>query len=252
MKIDFIEDPPKTFQYWNIEPGERGRVLVRYEDKDPAWLETIPPEAQTGKVLLFTTTFDGKKPLWDNYLESSIYVVLAGLSTHYLSGGRDPALLNYIADPGKPPSVALPEGRPFVAYALVPGRGRNVAPPKKGNRLAFPEAQAPGNYIVEGVAGAGKRQRVAAFSVNLPPGEADVSPLAPGVIRDVFGPDALLPVTHDTNMRNLIQGFWREPVRLLPIVMLLVLILLAAEGLLGNLFYRKEGKMQDGGSASSP
>jgi len=244
--IDFIRFPRGAFQYWEVEPFREAQVLVRYADEKnrPALLE-LPPDPKInrqGKVLLFTTPLDVRTPRWNNYLESltSFYIVLTGLSTNYLAGDMERLTLNFTTDQPRPPYWTLAPGKSYVGYQLNgPGLRRDLGPPEKDNVLDFPDAKTPGNYILDGLLRGGVKERVGAFSLNLPAREGDLSRLEEGVIEDVFGTGSVLPVDHTTEARELLKGSRNEPLRLLPILMLAMLFLLAGENLLANLFYRR-------------
>jgi hypothetical protein len=59
-------------------------------------------------------------------------------------------------------------------------------------------------------------------------------------IEGLFGAGAVVPVGRRGRLIEALQGHWDQPVELLPSLLLLLLVLLAAENLLGNLFYRRE------------
>jgi hypothetical protein len=247
VRIDFIAEARYAFQHWQTELNPGGQVLVRYDMPDrPALLE-LPPDAtknRFGKVLLFTTPLDGKEPVWTNYLENvtSFYTVLTGLATSYLAGDLKDMKLNF---DGGDPIWPLPAGKGFAGYALTgPGVRRDILPPDKDSQLRFPEARAPGNYKLDAIGGPG-RERLGAFSVNLPPSEGSLARLPSAALESVFGPGSVLSIGPTSDMKDVLRGYRSEPLRLLPYLMLAILLLLACENLLGNLFYRKEGRAEE-------
>ena len=56
----------------------------------------------------------------------------------------------------------------------------------------------------------------------------------------MFGPSSVVPVRQRARLGEALQGHWDQPLELLPWLLLLLLVLLALENLLGNLFYRRE------------
>jgi hypothetical protein len=237
---DFIKLPRGATYYWNVEPGKEGvSVLVRYADdkKRPALLERRFPGE--GKVLLFTTRLDaGQQPRWNNYMDAgtSFCVVLPGLTTAYLAGDAAAARLNFVTGQGVP-EVRLPLGARAPAYTVEgPGILETVPAGGRPNVLEVRQATAPGNYVVEDPA----RNPVGAFSVNMPPEESVLTRVPALEVEALFGAGAVVPVNRRGRLIEALQGHWDQPVELLPSLLLLLLMLLAAENLLGNLFYRRE------------
>src|SRR5262249_3080646 len=77
------------------------------------------------------------------------------------------------------------------------------------------------------------------FSVNVPPEESNLTQVPPEQIEALLGPKAVLPVGHNINFRDALQGHWSQPVELLAYLMNGLLLFLAVENLLANKFYRK-------------
>jgi hypothetical protein len=236
---DFIKLPRTATYYWDVGPGPGGAaVLVRYADdrKRPALLER---RLGGGRVLLFTTRLDaGQQPRWNNYMETatSFCVVLPGLATACLAGDAEAARLNFTSGRGVP-EVRLPLVGRAPAYTVQgPGVLETVPANPGRNVLAVKEAVAPGNYVVEDPG----RARLGAFSVNMPAEEALLTRVPAGEIEALFGRGAVVPVGQRARLSEALQGHWDQPLDLLPALLLLLLVLLAAESLLGNLFYRRE------------
>ena len=110
------------------------------------------------------------------------------------------------------------------------------------NDLVLKQAVTPGNYVLEGVKGNEAVQRVAAFSVNMPPEESDLTRVPPAEIEALFGPAAIVGLDRRLPIRDALQeqGHWNEPIELFPFLMVLLLLMLALENLLANKFYKRE------------
>lgn len=238
---DFIQIPRRANYYWQMQPEkENSATLVSYAnaDKTPALLERTFPSKQ-GKVLLFSTRLERNiDPAWSNYLndDSSFIVVLPGLTTDYLSGDSDAVQFNFIS--GKEvPYVALPADLQAQFFLLRgPGMLDRVPRPTDTTVLQFKNVTKPGNYILED----SERNTIAGFSVNVLPEESILRAVPIAQIEDVLGAKAVMPLTHDMRVNAILQGKLQEPVELFPWLMLALLVFLACENLLANLFYRRQ------------
>lgn len=243
---DFVVYPRLAFRYWQVEPRQgEPSTLVAYTDKQasPALLEgTFDRKKVKGKLLLFTTPLDGREPRWNNYLETvtSFYPVIAQLTARYLAGDEEEALFNFVCGQAVP--VALPPAPRYPIYTLRgPGLGAaESAVPRNENQneVLLQQATTPGNYTLVG----GNNQRVAAFSLNVAPGESNLTKTTVDQIEALFDAGAVVPVGHSVSLRDALQGQWGQPVELLPWLLLVVLVALAVENFLANKFYRREAE----------
>ncbi len=240
-RVDFVKVQRRADRYWQVEPNKKGAdVLIRYEGKahSPAILESRPGGNTRGKVLLFTTPLDARQG-WNNYMEedSSFCVILPHLTMRYLAGSAAGMVLNFQS--GQPVVVPLPLAGRHPPYSVDGPRledgDATLEPPASENLLRVKGAVRPGNYPVTDK----DRNRIAAFSVNVPPLECDLSRVPPEQIAVLFGPDSLLPLDARANLLEALRSHWSRPRELLPWVLVALLFLLAAEALLANRFYRR-------------
>jgi hypothetical protein len=235
---DFITFPRLAVRSWDVKPGPAGVAVVRYADekKRPALLER---RLGAGRVLLFTTRLDtGQRPHWNNYLEhgTSFCVVLPWLATAYLAGDMDDPQMNFLAGEGVPQVRLTLAGR-APSYTLQgPGILETVPAPAGLNVLTLKQAIVAGNYAVEDP----ERNRVGAFSVNVPHEEGNLARVPTEEIEALFGRGALVPVGRGGRLSAALEGHWDQPLDLLPWLLVMLLVALALESLLGNLFYRRE------------
>src|SRR5262249_42648475 len=103
------------------------------------------------------------------------------------------------------------------------------------NELRIGQALMPGNYLLVG----GNDEWRTGFSMNVPPEESNLTQVPVPEIEKLFGPGSVLPVGHNINFKDALQGHWSQPVELLPWLMILLLLVLAVENLLANKFYRR-------------
>jgi hypothetical protein len=248
--VDFLrpEYLPRAFRYWEAAPAEEDAkgVIVTYADdrQRPALVERTVGQ---GRVLLFTTGFDGRRdqnddPWWNNYLASSFYPVLVNEAVRYLAGDAEEPGLNYLC--GQPVLVVLPAGPRSHLYTLQgpPGvAGANVPRADEQKQLQITQATAPGNYTVLDANG----RPVTGFSVNVRPEECQLTrdPELVKKIEAVLGPESVLAVGHTASLHEALQQHWRQPLELLPGLMIALLLVLALENLLANKFYRKPAEV---------
>jgi hypothetical protein len=247
---DLIRSPRRAAIIWDVKPVPKGGVpIVHYaEPKKHAalWERQFDKEkSRMGRVLLFTTTFDEKRePAWNDYLTApTFYVVIAALATQYLTGDTEEPKLNFLS--GRPPLVRLPVSRKsIISYTLHgPGDSISVNAAEEQNDLLLKQVVTPGNYALEALKGNdAPGQRLAAFSVNMPAEESDLTRVPPAEIESLFGTAAIVGIERRLPIREALaeQGHWNEPIELFPFLMVLLLLVLALENLLANKFYKRE------------
>jgi hypothetical protein len=239
-QVDFTSSPRRVWAFWNVVPADESFVKIRYMEtaqnraQSPAVLER---PIGAGKVVQFTTPLDIRTPAWNNYLETgvSFYVVLNGLMVKHLTGELEPVRINFLLGREE---ASLPTR--FLAgrggLSLRGPESGPVAIDAKSPRVAFPLATSPGNFQVVDT----NKTVVAAFSMNLPSDEIDLTPLAAAEIENVLGANVRVAADRQADLKQLLQGRLSEPVELFPILMVALLLMLAVENLLSNRFYRSE------------
>jgi hypothetical protein len=241
---DFVRVPRRAYRYWQVHPGKQAHVLVRYAGRagHAAVLETLFKRSQaTGRVILLTTAMDDEQG-WNNYLatDSSFAPLFPLHIMRYLAGSLSETQLNF--ESGQPVEVPLPRGKRALPFT-VEGPDLEDAPatlnPDKGDRLLRVRGAVwPGNYpIYDNDRGGGA---VARFSVNLPPGENDLTPVATEEVAALFGPGALVPVGSDANLLDALRDQWNRPLEFFRWFLILVVLFLVGESFLANKFYRRE------------
>jgi hypothetical protein len=240
--VDFLRPEllPRALHYWEVSPDEKAAAVVAYAvaDRHPALVERA---AGQGRVLLFTTGMDGKrvkdKPYWNNYLESSFYLVLANQAVAYLTGDAELPTLNYLA--GQAVTIPLPVSPRFPIYTLrgpgITGSDTTLQRGEDVNQLQVTKAAVPGNFEVLD----GEGNPCAGFSLNFRPEECQLARVPKESIEAVLGADSVLPLDRAASFRQALQGHWRQPVELFPALMLLVLAVFVLENFLANKFYQR-------------
>ncbi len=233
------ETRPRARHFWKVKPDATTQVLARYADKEnsPALLEhRLGP----GRVILFTTALDHhlvKNLHANNYFGSRSWfgAVLIVLSTGYLAGDADTPNFNYLC--GQTVTVPAPASATPLFTLIGPGITDVRVPRARGeNVLRITQAVLPGNYAVFDP---DTRQRIASFSLNLPPEETQLDRVPVEQIESLLGSGSVLTVDYKTSLADALHGHWQEPLELFPLLMIVLLIVLAVENLLANKFYRR-------------
>jgi hypothetical protein len=242
-RVDFQEPAflPRVSRYWRTNPLEgKGFAIVNYvardNDKaDPALLERT---LGRGHVLLFTTALDGRRPLWNNYLTSSFYLVLANKAVGYLAGDLEERSLNLQI--GEVVTIDATAAAHQPIYILQgPGlSGAEASVPRavgQDRLLIQTMNMSPGNFQLLDSSGG----QVAAFSLNARSEESQLGRVPVEQIEALLGKDAVLSIGRNDSLPSKLQGRFHQPVELFPWLMILLLLALAVENLLANRFYRR-------------
>ena len=104
-------------------------------------------------------------------------------------------------------------------------------------RFGPPRTNTPGNYTLTGP-NPDWREGV---SLDIPADESTLDKVPVEGIEDVTGAGSVIPVGRDLDLKEALEGTdtLRTPVELFPWLLILVLLLLAVEGLVANRFYRR-------------
>jgi hypothetical protein len=236
---------PAVSRHWLVDPvrrddkeGVASAVIASYAGKEggPALVER---RLGKGKVVQLTVPLSGRELAdrrpWHNYWSGSSFgVQLAHECCRHLAGGVAAVDLNFVC--GQVPSVTLAGA---VGPLTLDGPGLTASEKTmaaKDGRLTLPQATTPGNFLVLG-AGADKRV-LAGFSVNAPAEEGRLERVPKEDIEAVLGPASVATVPRKVPLRQALPGATEPPHELLPYLLLLVVLLIAGEGVLANRFYR--------------
>ena len=247
--VDFYAGVPSAaYRYWEVTPTA-STVIASYDDRarHPALLETaFDPARVHGHVVLFTTPFDQAhlapgptgRGHWTNYLQNSFGLVLGQRVMAYLAGDASSPHFDYSC--GQVVTLPLPPSPRFPTYVLKgPGIGASGSPIKRSeheSQLTIRDAAQPGNYEVSGADG----KPTGGFSMNIDREESDLTQIPPSEIEALFGPGSVMRMTPKANLRDALQSRWSQPLELFPWLLMILVLVLAAENLLANRFYRED------------
>jgi hypothetical protein len=245
--VEAVKNPRKAWRYWELEPAANSVVVMNYNDADerakrrPAILEK-QVGAAGGKVLLFATRYDpqyDRNESWNDIWQDVTWAVaFPHQLLVYLAGSASDANFNYTTGEAIP--VPIPKSATAVTKLQITGPGvtardAEIDLGEKQVEVRLPSARTgmAGNFRI--LAGSARE----GFSLNPPGRESDLTKADVPPIEAVCGPNSVIPVEKTVSFRDLIESKFNQPVDLFPWLVILVLILIALEGVIANRFYRR-------------
>jgi hypothetical protein len=248
--------PRRAKKYWDVKKAAEASAIVYYNDSEdsakrrPAVLERGVPDPNDknkikGRVILLTTRMDTQPGGhgWNDYWETDAtwFAVLPWLLERYLAG--DSADANFNHPTGQQVRVPLPKGgvpRGIKVVIEGPGITGENQLMEAGDRqielqVGAPRTNLPGNFKLS--VDAVKWED--GFSLNVPPEESTLEKAPVESIEELTGKDSVVPLDKNRDLRDAIAGGGKHPIDLFPWLLIAVLLLLAAEGLVANRFYRR-------------
>ena len=238
---DFADAVPwaafPVFKYWELEAGaDAAHVVATFASGQPALVERV---IGAGRVLMMTTSVSD--PAYDdpwNLLPTAPdpwpFLVLANGIAGYLSGASD-AQLNYQA--GQSVLLALSPEEQTTSYVLsMPGTSAVRQSLTPGQRdLSIASTDALGNYRVRAGGEEGRLDR--GFSVNAPAELSRLERVAAEKIAESLGKERVR-VARTQEEIEVRVGLGRVGRELFPTLIVVLALVLGAEQLLANRFYR--------------
>lgn len=226
-----------VFRYWELDALPQGvNVVIPYRDGRPALLER---PVGSGRVLIMTTPISDRpdRDPW-NLLpvgEAWPFVILANQMLSYLVGSADEQL-NYLA--GQAVVLRLDRQSPRTPYVVtLPNDEKVLQSPDAGKgTLTFSSADRAGNYRVQ--AGGESSGVDRGFSVNLAPDQTDLSRLAEDRLQPLFGKNEFRLVRSEDQLDRAVSTA-RVGREMFPLLILLVAMILGAEQVVANRFYKE-------------
>lgn len=225
-----------VLEYWQLGPLAKGAdVVVPLSDGRPALVER---PVGKGRALTMTTPVsdDTNRAPW-NYLPAGDawpFMVLVNEMLAYLVGASEEQL-NYYA--GQTAVLALdPQSARRTFVVTAPGDVTfPVTADARQDLLVVSGPEQPGNYRVQSGGGAGAVDR--GFSVNLRPEQTLLDRLTPDDLAAMLGPGQFrLARAREEIDRDISLG--RVGQELFPYLIVLVALVLGAEHVVANRFYR--------------
>jgi hypothetical protein len=234
-----------VFRYWQLDRLAVGAsVIVPYNDDRPAILER-PMGA--GKVITMTTPVSdwADEQPWNllPFGEAWPFLITANQIMLYLVGSTD-AQLNYFA--GQVAMLPLDRQAPRGNY-LISEPPKDALKPQEATKYPIPidlqrnvltvtATAQPGNYQAQAGGEQGGVSR--GFSVNVAPEQTQLTRLPKDKLKELFGPfEYRLAQNLDQLDRQISTA--RVGRELFPLLILIVALVLGAEHVLANKFYKQ-------------
>ena len=239
-----LADVP-VFRHAAVNPRD-GRAVLSFEDKSPALLERVIAGPRSGKVLMWTTNL-ARKPTdaaldpthWNDLPDNWTFFELIDKTVPYLSGVAN-RRLTYEA--GEDVALPLDPARRFTSFTVKDPDGKvsdRLGQPagNSGLTIVAPAMVGPWTVSAAGPDAAGPG-RDFGFSVNYAKGEDQLGTLAEAELKTLFpGKDAFQLAVDTAGLAAKVkQG--RIGFEIFPWVMMVILVLVTAESMLANRFYK--------------
>ncbi|MFM7055631.1 MAG: BatA domain-containing protein [Planctomycetota bacterium] len=220
---------------WAVEPATDSSLLLSFTGPNlrPALLER---RVGQGRCLMFTSAMDnltdgGSK--WNNFAAEWSFVALLEKLMLHMAGGSE-FRRNFLA--GELIELPLPADQRFQQYLMQrPGLAQTrgaIEPAAK--TLLIDDARELGHYSVRPFESAANFS--AAFAVNLPGAETDLTRIPPEQLQAVFDSDRAAVIRSPEELQQVVRT-GRIGVEVFPVLLGLLLLLLSAEHLMANHFY---------------
>jgi hypothetical protein len=244
---DFFErTPPYTRGFWKVEEGGRERMIVAYNDapdpdtRSPAIMESSVNGR--GKVYQFTVPLALGSQQYHNYATTWFGFVLINEAVRTLTGDSEDQIFN--SNTGLQVLVKWPttEAKPDATYILSgPDVSAADASVRRDASQAYfrfgaEKSTAAGSFTLASEDGKWSD----GFSLNVPVEESNLDRLPPEPILELFGPETIFTADKKLPLKDILGGKFTQPIELFPFLMILLLLVLAAENWMGNKFYRRK------------
>jgi hypothetical protein len=256
-ELDALLAQVPVYRYWPVTPSQGARTLLTFRDNAPALLERTIPGPKTGHVLLWTTPLSRRpdresEGAWNEFpiTEWGFFYLVGVQTVPYLSGASNQHL---IYDAGQDVVLNLDPAWPFKNYTVEgPAQGPDTQSsdrlsPGANHALVIVAPQQIGQWRV--TAREEGAQATLGFSVNPPLSESVFTPLQERDLDALFAQAQHKLANDSQSLAHAVHDI-RIGREVFPWLMILILILVTAENLLANRFYR-ESKPRAAVGASS-
>jgi hypothetical protein len=255
-KLDEQFAVTQVYRYWKLTPHEASRPLLNFADGAPALVERTFRGARTGRVLLWSTPLarrpDRKdRAAWNEFPSTEAgrwaFPVVMNLTVPYLAGATSEPL-NFEA--GEDVTLALKPDARYQDFRVTGPDQKTTerfSPPAAGESLKITAPQHVGQWTVAAV-GADNQETKLGFSLNPPRSESSPTRLEAADLDSMFGKEGYVLADDPQSLEKLIDVV-RVGHEIFPWLMMLILMLVTAESVLANTFYKEAAAPADAAKA---
>ncbi|MEX0712220.1 MAG: BatA domain-containing protein [Pirellulales bacterium] len=234
-----------VYRHWQLEPVEQAAAVLNYSNNRPAVLERVVGK---GRALTMTTPVEARDVSDDNRwnrlpvgFEPWPFVMLMDQMFQYLVGSTD-GRLNYAA--GETAVLRIASGRQFSTYLVTTPRGDSFRQSADASEqsIVITGTERPGNYRVRAGGASGGIDR--GFSVNIPAEASDLTRLDEQQLKQIWG-DADFRLARNREQIDREVNTGRVGRELFGLLIAVVALVLSAEHVLSNRFYRERAQPRD-------
>ena len=236
-----------VYRYQSVAAAPGSRALLAYPDGAPALLERTFKGPKAGHVLLWTTLLSRRadrksKAAWNEFPLPTVgwsFFYLMTQTVPYLAGTTNEEL-TYEA--GQDVLLALDPNHRFKNYIVQGPEAKTsdrLSPASTSDSLSIVAPQPIGQWKVTAATPEGDRMTLG-FSVNPPLSETQFTPLEEKDLDRLFGKKGYA-LANDADSQHRLTTEARIGHEIFPWLMILILIVVTAENLLANTFYRESG-----------
>jgi hypothetical protein len=240
-ELDTVLAQVPVYRYWPVTPHAGARTLLTYADNAPALLERTVPGPRTGRVLLWTTPLSrrvNRDSAWNEFpVVGWGFWYLMNQTVPYLSGASNEQL---IYEAGQDVVLPIDPTRRFKNYIVQGPDTRStdrLSPPATNDALVIVAPQQIGPWSVTASDENGAKADMG-FCVNPPLAESQFTQLTKQDVDALFGKAKPALATDAQSLKRAVDTR-RIGHELFPWMMVLILIVVTAENLLANRFYRE-------------
>jgi len=251
-----------VYTYWQIQqPGEGTRTLLKFSDGAPALVERSFKGPKTGRVLLWTTPLSRRPDsggdmrqdpgAWSEFPLPAYgwsFLALMWQTVPYLAGTSNEQL-NFEA--GESVLLKLDPTSHFTSFLVTgpdPATKPRLLPSPSSEFLEIGAPPDLGPWTVKAKA-VDNREKMMGFSVNVPRGESQFTPLEKNDLDSIFGKDGYL-LAEDAVAHTKMDKLVRFGYEVFPWLMFLILMVVTLENFLANTFYKEAPRAKTAGAVS--
>jgi hypothetical protein len=234
--------------YSAVTPVHGTRTLLAYQNNDPALLERVFPGARAGRVLLWTTALSRRagndeqerRETWNEFpMVGWSFLDLMTETVPYLAGVAEERLTYEAGDDVRLPIDPTQRYTNYTVQWHNAKTSDRLGEPVAGTALVIPAPPQVGQWTVTASGPNAKAPATLGFSVNPPRGESQLTLLETKDLEALFGGKDNYSLIDNSENMNREVGMRRVGRELFPLLVLLILLVVTAENILANTFYRE-------------